>query len=156
MERSLLRLAALLAVAAAAFASRSASGAIAQSELAAASNCRRRSYLGGPVEFAFDKLPLLGRSAATPWPGPYWPTYLDAINYRVDGPNTPNAYARAFGLDAERLQRTVSRTWGLDSLRGRRPACRASPDCPGSSVCSEGVCVYTWEAPRPPRSRALR
>eukprot|EP00741_Cyanophora_paradoxa_P024359 tig00021795_g23521.t1 len=124
------------------------------------------------------ELPMSGRADVSPWPGPYWPTFLDSINDRVHGPESLSAvekarraardvsrphvtaaqYARAFGLDEERLAERVSQLWGWNALRSIRTSCAfnttalpkgAMDPCTENgtrnATCADGVCIDNWE-----------
>ncbi|KAJ3087479.1 hypothetical protein HK102_011008 [Quaeritorhiza haematococci] len=107
-------------------------------------------------EFTNANLPRSGAVTVTPWPGDYFPTFRDGINFRWDGPNSQSPvekYARAFGLDPTQLSNSLSQMSGIDSMRSFRPSCTDDSDCANlndGSMCSkrrgqiQGVCIPGW------------
>jgi hypothetical protein len=105
--------------------------------------------LDDDFNYEFDELPTRGRAKRLPWPGSYWPSYLDGINYRWAGPNTRSPaekYGLAFGKKG--VEDAVSRHSGVDSLP--TPACRKTSDCRQGEACarrrgeSRGRCTAPW------------
>lgn len=110
------------------------------------------SLLGDDFEYRLAALPAAGAAASAPWPGSYWPTYLDSINDRWAGDGTPSPAAK-YGLafDEPGAEDAVSRRFGVDSLTWS-PECTKDADCkePAGSVCArrrgatKGRCSETW------------
>jgi hypothetical protein len=106
-------------------------------------------HLDGWFTYVFDELPTTGLAERMPWPGSYWPAYLDGINYRWAGPNTRSPaekYALAFGKTG--VEDAVSAHSGVDSLP--TAACRDESDCEEGEVCARrrgeerGRCAPIW------------
>jgi hypothetical protein len=45
--------------------------------------------LGTKIDWSIADTILEGKVIKTPWPGPYWPSYLDGINYEWDDYRSP-------------------------------------------------------------------
>lgn len=99
--------------------------------------------------YVLDNLPESGVAAEMPWPGNYWPTAQDSINYRWAGPKSRSAaekYGLAFGK--ANVEDAVSRYFGVDSLHGR--SCKYSSDCNKGQSCARrrgektGRCAARW------------
>ena len=104
------------------------------------------------LERRLQALPTEGAATKVPWPGSYWPTYLDSINNRWAGSGSESPaekYGRAFGVAG--LADTVSRSHGIDFWQQSR-SCRASGECDASAdeVCAirrgqaDGRCIPSW------------
>ncbi|KAJ3086896.1 hypothetical protein HK102_012265 [Quaeritorhiza haematococci] len=122
------------------------------------------THFGKSFEFNVDKLPKSAAAPNTPWPGDYFPTSRDGINFKWDGPaslSPVEKYAAAMGLNAKELSDALSLTSGIESVRSFRPACQTDSDCASlndGSSCSfrggaegvppprngSGVCVPGW------------
>jgi hypothetical protein len=108
-------------------------------------------FVGAPFEMNWTKLPTKKITARNIWPGPYWPTYIDGINQRWAGENSLSPvekYAKAFGLDAQRLADAVSLQSGIDSRLGDK-TCKTDSDCDGDNCAirrnkTEGICIPGW------------
>lgn len=106
------------------------------------------SILDDSFTYDFAALPLAGEVARTPWPGFYWPTYLDGINYRWAGADVPSP-AEKYGLafDVPGVEDAVSASFGVDSLFSA--SCTSDAECDGA-ICAkrrgeaEGRCAETW------------
>lgn len=105
--------------------------------------------LDGSFTYVFGELPTSGLVEQMPWPGSYWPSSLDGINYRWAGPNTQSPaekYALAFGKAG--VEDAVSRHSGVDSLP--TATCREESDCEEEEVCARrrgeesGRCAPLW------------
>ncbi|KAJ3058480.1 hypothetical protein HK102_010483 [Quaeritorhiza haematococci] len=106
-------------------------------------------------KFKLQRLPKEAKLSRTPWPGSYWPTWADSINYRWNGDNNLSPvekYAKAFGHDAKQLSDAVSQLQGIQSQGGRR-TCKRKSDCASlrdGSECAirrgetEGLCIPRW------------
>lgn len=99
--------------------------------------------------YEYAGLPTSGLAEQMPWPGSYWPSYLDGINYRWAGPDTRSPaekYELAFGKTG--VEDAVSAHNGVDSLP--TAACRDELDCEEDLVCAHrrgeelGRCAPTW------------
>lgn len=107
------------------------------------------SLLDPSFTYVFDELPSSGHADRLPWPGGYWPTYLDSINYRWAGTDTRSAAAK-YGLafDKAGVEDAISSHFGVDSLSGQK--CRWKSDCGKGEACArrrgekEGRCSDTW------------
>ena len=99
-------------------------------------------------------MPKAGKVAAAPWPGSYWPHYLDGINFRWNAPNlsATEKYAKAFGMDAQQLQDAVSRKNGVLGQQSNQE-CSTAADCADlkdGSACGKregediGRCIPMW------------
>ncbi len=98
-------------------------------------------------------LPVTGASEVVPYPGDYWATYLDSINYRWNGSGSlspAEKFGRAFGKQGVDI--AVSNDTGIRGQTALR-TCRSNWDCSRSndgSVCavprgaSSGRCIPTW------------
>jgi hypothetical protein len=104
------------------------------------------------LERNIERLPRQGSAAQLPWAGSYWPTHIDSVNYRWDGPDSLSPsmkYEKAFG--GSRVEDQVSRYFGVDSQSSAK-ACTEDRECDQSliEVCgkrtgaSSGRCVPTW------------
>lgn len=109
----------------------------------------RPSLLGESFTYDFERLPTRGKVEKMPWPGSYWPTYVDSINYRWAGPESRSPaekYELAFGKSG--IEDAVSREWGIDSLDA--PRCDKDSDCAEGSKCGrrrgeeQGRCAAEW------------
>lgn len=107
------------------------------------------SLLAASFEYVLDELPRSGTAKRLPWPGSYWPSYIDSINYRWAGANShsPAAkYGLAFGKSG--VEDAVSRDIGVDSVPGK--SCEQQSDCAKGEVCARrrgekgGRCAETW------------
>jgi len=114
------------------------------------SNADDPRLLGKDFDFEFHDLPTTGWASRTPWPGYYWPTFNDSINYRWAGSKVRSPaekYAAAFGRGG--VTGAISNRFGLGSIGGSR-RCRYDSDCGGGRACgrrsgeSRGRCVETW------------
>ncbi|MBZ5711742.1 hypothetical protein [Nannocystis pusilla] len=106
--------------------------------------------LGKDFNFEFHELPTNGWAERTPWPGYYWPTYNDSINYRWAGSKVRSPaekYGAAFGRAG--IAAAVSNQFGVGSVGGSR-ACKYDSQCGGGRACARrhgqarGRCVETW------------
>src|SRR5690606_9582650 len=91
--------------------------------------------LGAGFEHVLDELPNWGVAERLPWPGSYWPSFRDSINYRWAGSGTRSAaekYGLAFGKSG--VEDAVSRYYGVDSLWGR--SCKQRSDCDKGQACA--------------------
>ncbi|KAJ3087481.1 hypothetical protein HK102_011010 [Quaeritorhiza haematococci] len=108
-------------------------------------------------EMINSKLPRSGVVSVTPWPGDYFPTFRDGINFKWDGETSQSPvqkYASAFNLDPVQLADSLSLASGVDSARSFRPPCTQDIDCASlkdGSVCARregqttgGLCIPTW------------
>lgn len=95
-------------------------------------------------------LPRSGTADPAPWAGSYWPTWLDSINQRWDGPDSTSPakkYERAFGLQG--VEDKVSKDHGIDAFPDAR-ACSSKSQCPTGELCakrsgaSSGRCIAKW------------
>ncbi len=106
------------------------------------------------MTYRLADLPASGESEHRPWPGSYWPTYRDSINYKWAGPGTlspTQKYERAFGLQG--LEDRVSNEYGVDKYVSA-PPCNDDAQCSAlgnnSGVCAiregeaAGVCMESW------------
>jgi hypothetical protein len=106
--------------------------------------------MSGNFAYRFESLPTWGYVNHQPWPGSYWPTYLDSINYKWNGAGSVSAsrkYQQAFtpGTDIEALvsaAQGADRNWGL-------PRCYSNSDCAMGSYCAKrssslGQCIPSW------------
>ncbi len=109
------------------------------------------SLIASDFTYRLASLPLTGQANRVVWPGSYWPTYQDSINYKwditSDAPSTK--YGRAFGV--ANIENQVSAYSGIDAHNTRT-------ECTDSSVCrselgetcakrtgaSKGRCLPTW------------
>jgi hypothetical protein len=105
--------------------------------------------LGASFDHVLADLPSWGVAERLPWPGPYWPSHRDSINYRWAGPNSRSPaekYGLAFGKSG--VEDAVSHYYGVDSLPGA--SCRKKSDCDEGEACARrrgeksGVCTETW------------
>ncbi|WP_434416074.1 hypothetical protein [Nannocystis pusilla] len=108
--------------------------------------------LSKDFNFDLDELPESGWAERVPWPGYYWPTYNDSINYRWAGSkirSPAEKYGAAFGRKG--VGAVISNRFGVGSIGGTK-ACRYDSDCSnvGGRVCgrrrgeSRGRCIETW------------
>ena len=82
-------------------------------------NDRPQTFVSDLVYVLAD-LPSAGEAENVPWPGSYWPTYEDSINYRWDGEDTDSPakkYEKAFGLSG--VEDAVSRNHGRIRIQDR-------------------------------------
>jgi hypothetical protein len=101
--------------------------------------------------FRLSDLPLEGEADSIPWPGSYWPTLHDSINYRWDGSDSlspTEKYAIAF--DAPEAVDEVSKLFGIDA-HAHRQSCASHEDCANSEeFCGKrmgedtGRCIPGW------------
>ncbi|WAS89832.1 hypothetical protein [Nannocystis punicea] len=106
--------------------------------------------LSKDFNFELDELPRSGWADRTPWPGYYWPTYNDSINYRWAGSNIRSPaekYGAAFGRSG--VGTVISNRFGVGSIGGTK-RCRYDSECGGGRMCgrrrgeSRGRCIETW------------
>jgi hypothetical protein len=108
-------------------------------------------FVGTPFEKKWEKLPTKKEVTQHVWPGPYWPTYEDGINYRWNGHESLSPvekYAKAFNLNTKQLEDAVSRKSGIDSQRSST-RCKSWGDCSNGACAirrnqTEGYCIPTW------------
>ena len=102
--------------------------------------------------YELANLPMSGQPATAPWPGSYWPTYQDSINYRWDGASSQSAakkYELAFGVTG--VEDAVSRNYGVDN-NASRTECEQDSQCQSNigETCakrtgaSKGRCIPSW------------
>jgi hypothetical protein len=100
-------------------------------------------------DYTFAALPKSGSAEHVPWPGYYWPTYRDSINYRWNGEDTlspAKKYEFAFGKSG--VEDAVSLEYGVDSVDGDE--CDDDLDCAEDAKCGKrygqtsGACVPSW------------
>jgi len=105
------------------------------------------------LEYQLAALPREGAATVAPWPSNYWPTYLDSINHRWDGPQSQSAAAKyGAAFDVADVEDKVSRSFGIDRYRGSRTACTSAADCDADKGedcakregASDGVCIPMW------------
>lgn len=105
--------------------------------------------LDASFTYVLDELPTWGVAEEMPWPGNFWPTSQDSINYRWAGSKSRSAaekYELAFGKS--NVEDAVSKHLGVDSLTGR--SCKWSSDCDKGQSCArrrgekKGRCGVRW------------
>ena len=99
------------------------------------------------LERRFSALPPRGQAKRIPWAGSYWPTYLDAINVRWDGPSSRSAvakYGKAFGI--AKLEDRISTSAGIDN-QTYQPACTKDSEC--NAELGEVCAKRTGQSPAP-------
>src|SRR5262249_41204602 len=117
------------------------------------SNEDRPSDFASHLERRASALPSSGEAEPIPWPGSYWPTSKDSINYRWDGSSSRSPvekYEAAFGLSG--LEDAVSAHYGIDSLTGSDECgegheghrCKKGESCAKRRGATSGRCVPTW------------
>jgi hypothetical protein len=107
--------------------------------------------LDGNLSYKLSSLPSSGSVDQVPWPGSYWPAYLDSINHRWAGAGTESAaakYGRAFGVSG--VEKQVSSGFGIGMCSSCR-TCFSHSQCkskveacarrPGETL---GRCIPTW------------
>lgn len=110
------------------------------------------ALLGRDLVYELGALPAQGQTATAPWPGSYWPTYQDSINYAWSGASTQSAaakYGRAFGVPD--VERRVSETEGILAQSARR-SCSTNRQCNAQNdeVCGKrpgdftSRCIPRW------------
>uniref|UniRef100_M4BQI7 Elicitor-like transglutaminase n=1 Tax=Hyaloperonospora arabidopsidis (strain Emoy2) TaxID=559515 RepID=M4BQI7_HYAAE len=111
-------------------------------------------FFGLDLETDITILPTRCQLDPIPWPGSYWPTYADSINYRwnKNQPSPAEKYANAFGHDATALMDKISSMNGVDKHTHRK-RCSHKRDCEAlkdSSECGKrygkktGHCIPNW------------
>jgi hypothetical protein len=109
-------------------------------------------FLASPFETTWHKLVNKSQVAKIPWEGDYWPYYKDGINQRWAGNDTLSPvekYAKAYGVDAQKLANHVSRKSGILSQSFAKK-CKTSSECENGDECAirrgerEGNCIPTW------------
>lgn len=107
----------------------------------------RPSLLGPDFVYALDELPKKGEAERKPWPGSYWPTYRDSINYRWGGgKSAAKKYELAFGKKG--VEDAVSQRFGVAGRDGHE--CDSDLDCAEGRKCGKrfgdelGVCIPSW------------
>lgn len=106
------------------------------------------------LETDITKLAPKCKREPVPWPGSYWATYVDSINYIYNKgqPSAAEKYATAFGYDVKTLMDKISLLKGVDSM-AKRKNCTATAQCKelkDGSVCAkrkgrkEGHCIPKW------------
>ncbi len=110
------------------------------------------SIFSDDLVYTLSNLPSQGQVTSIPWPGSYWPTYLDSVDYRWAGEGVESPaekYGKAFELTDMSTQ--VSTYTGILSQDGRT-ACSTDSECNSSlgEVCAkrrgntQGYCIPTW------------
>lgn len=110
------------------------------------------SIMSNDLVYNLSELPLSGEVTSIPWPGSYWPTFQDSINYRWAGDDVESAvekFSRAF--DIAGLDTRVSEYSGILSQR-YGTSCTSDSECNSGygEACakrrgeSEGYCIPTW------------
>ena len=97
-------------------------------------------------------LPISGSVATPPWPGWFWPTVDDSINFRWN-PSAPSASEKvelAFGIKG--FTDAVSNKYGV-SGQSYRAVCTSEGQCPNGERCARragtppgtsGRCIPAW------------
>ena len=112
-------------------------------------------HLGKRVHRNALSLPKQGAVATAPWPGHYWPIYLDSINFQWNKPklNPTAKYAKAFGLNRTQLEDAVSLQNGILGYADDQRKCTTIGDCAkfkDGSECGRragqvaGYCIPRW------------
>ncbi|CAI5710730.1 unnamed protein product [Hyaloperonospora brassicae] len=111
-------------------------------------------FFGLELVTDITKLPTKYEHHPIPWPGSYWPTYADSINYQWDKkqPSPAEKYATAFGHDVATMMDKISMKSGIDKHKNRKK-CKHQRDCrvlKDTSVCAKrhghkmGYCIPKW------------
>uniref|UniRef100_K3X2H2 Elicitor-like transglutaminase n=1 Tax=Globisporangium ultimum (strain ATCC 200006 / CBS 805.95 / DAOM BR144) TaxID=431595 RepID=K3X2H2_GLOUD len=115
------------------------------------------AYYDEPLIVNYNVLQSSYRSSSRvpiPWPGSYWPSYRDGINYRwkSDEASPAEKYARGFSRDVQEIKDAISSTTGILANSDSQP-CRTDADCAGlndGSLCgiregqTRGYCIPSW------------
>ena len=109
------------------------------------------SNLGG-FEYKIDSLPLVAAAARAPWPGDYWSTARDSIDYRWDGglPSPAEKVEQALGLAG--FASGITNRYGVYG-NALRPACDVSTDC--ASLQDGSLCAAPRGATGPRSGRCI-
>jgi hypothetical protein len=110
----------------------------------------RPSRFASHLERRASDLPASGEAERVPWPGSYWPTSEDSINFRWDGASSRSPaekYEAAYG--ATGVEDAVSEHYGIDS-RTDAKTCTEKSQCKDGEACakrrgaSAGRCIPAW------------
>ena len=96
------------------------------------------AYVDSSFVYEVDQLPVEGKTARDPWPGDYWATARDSINYRWDGDNPSPAEKAEQALSLPGFAGAVTNNFGIYGQG--RPSCTTSSDC--SSLNDGSSCVF--------------